>query len=77
MYKIEIWIKSNLPFIIFSGRSYSTLHSSFLNFKEAYCRTAGGVTLRQPIGDDEDGLRGFEVVDADGYVLFFGRPNET
>jgi len=24
--------------------------------------------------DDDDGLRGFEVQDADGYVLFFGRP---
>jgi catechol 2,3-dioxygenase-like lactoylglutathione lyase family enzyme len=30
----------------------------------------------QPIKDDgDDGLRGFEVQDADGYVLFFGRPN--
>lgn len=26
------------------------------------------------IRDDDDGLRGFEVKDADGYVLFFGRP---
>jgi catechol 2,3-dioxygenase-like lactoylglutathione lyase family enzyme len=33
-----------------------------------------GVTFRQPIWDDSDGLRGFEVTDADGYVLFFGRP---
>ncbi|MDJ0788045.1 MAG: VOC family protein [Myxococcota bacterium] len=24
----------------------------------------------------DDGLRGFEVADADGYVLFFGRPSE-
>ena len=24
--------------------------------------------------DGDDGLRGFEVEDADGYVLFFGRP---
>jgi len=24
--------------------------------------------------DDDDGLRGFEVQDADGYVLLFGRP---
>ena len=24
--------------------------------------------------DDDDGLRGFELQDADGYVLFFGRP---
>jgi catechol 2,3-dioxygenase-like lactoylglutathione lyase family enzyme len=33
-----------------------------------------GVEFRQPILDDGDGLRGFEVADADGYVLFFGRP---
>ena len=33
-----------------------------------------GATFRQPIRDDDDGLRGFEVIDADGYVLFFGRP---
>jgi uncharacterized glyoxalase superfamily protein PhnB len=33
-----------------------------------------GITFRQPIRDDDDGLRGFEVADADGYVLFFGRP---
>jgi catechol 2,3-dioxygenase-like lactoylglutathione lyase family enzyme len=34
-----------------------------------------GVTFRQPLRDDNDNLRGFEVADADGYVLFFGRPN--
>ena len=34
------------------------------------------VTFRQPIQDDDDGLRGFEVTDADGYVLFFGRPRQ-
>ena len=28
----------------------------------------------RPLGDDDDGLRGFELQDADGYVLFFGRP---
>ncbi len=33
-----------------------------------------GVAFHQPIKDDGDGLRGFEVADADGYVLFFGRP---
>lgn len=27
-----------------------------------------------PLQDTEDGLRGFELKDADGYVLFFGRP---
>jgi catechol 2,3-dioxygenase-like lactoylglutathione lyase family enzyme len=33
-----------------------------------------GLVFRQSIGDDPDGLRGFELADADGYVLFFGRP---
>jgi len=33
-----------------------------------------GVAFRQPIQDDNDGLHGFEVTDADGYILFFGRP---
>ena len=32
------------------------------------------VALRQPLGDTDDGLRGFEVEDPDGYVFFFGRP---
>ncbi|MFN8058701.1 MAG: hypothetical protein U0Q12_06000 [Vicinamibacterales bacterium] len=32
------------------------------------------VEFRQPLRDDEDGLRGFELRDADGYVLYFGRP---
>lgn len=32
------------------------------------------VELSQPLRDDEDGLRGFELRDVDGYVLFFGRP---
>jgi hypothetical protein len=32
------------------------------------------VAFHQPILDDSDGLRGFEIADADGYILFFGRP---
>jgi len=32
------------------------------------------VEFFQPLKDDDDGLRGFETKDADGYVLFFGRP---
>ena len=32
------------------------------------------VEFAQPLKDDDDGLRGFELKDADGYVLFFGRP---
>jgi len=31
------------------------------------------VKFFEPLTDTEDGLRGFEVQDADGYVLFFGR----
>jgi catechol 2,3-dioxygenase-like lactoylglutathione lyase family enzyme len=34
-----------------------------------------GLKFHQPLKDDNDGLRGFEVADADDYVLFFGRPN--
>jgi catechol 2,3-dioxygenase-like lactoylglutathione lyase family enzyme len=34
-----------------------------------------GVTFYKKITNRTDGLRGFEVADADGYVLFFGRPN--
>ena len=34
-----------------------------------------GVAFRKPIHDNSDDLRGFEIEDADGYVLFFGRPN--
>ncbi len=32
------------------------------------------VELSRPLNDDDDGLRGFELKDADGYVLFFGHP---
>lgn len=36
--------------------------------------TSRGVALHEPLGNNEDGLRGFEVRDVDGYVLYFGRP---
>jgi catechol 2,3-dioxygenase-like lactoylglutathione lyase family enzyme len=36
--------------------------------------TARQVAFAQPLADTHDGLRGFEVADPDGYVLFFGRP---
>jgi catechol 2,3-dioxygenase-like lactoylglutathione lyase family enzyme len=32
------------------------------------------VNFSTPLQDTDDGLRGFEIRDADGYVLFFGRP---
>jgi len=33
-----------------------------------------GVDFSAPLKDTHDGLRGFEIRDPDGYVLFFGRP---
>ena len=36
---------------------------------------SNGVVFGKPIHDNSDDLRGFEIQDADGYVLFFGRPN--
>lgn len=33
-----------------------------------------GADFFEPLEDTGDGLRGFSVQDADGYVLFFGRP---
>ena len=36
--------------------------------------TSRGVMFSEPLKDTSDGLRGFELKDADGYVLFFGRP---
>ena len=34
------------------------------------------VEFQVPLMDNDDGLRGFEVSDADGYILYFGRPNK-
>ena len=36
--------------------------------------TSRGVVFSVPLQDTHEGLRGFELKDADGYVLFFGRP---
>ena len=33
-----------------------------------------GVTFSVPLKDTDDGLRGFELEDVNGYVLFLGRP---
>lgn len=35
---------------------------------------SNGVTLHTPVSDTDDGLRGCELRDPDGYVLFFGHP---
>lgn len=36
--------------------------------------TSRNVEFFTPIMDNDDGLRGFEVKDADGYLLYFGSP---
>lgn len=36
--------------------------------------TSRGVALHQPVEVNSDQLRGFEIKDVDGYVLYFGRP---
>jgi catechol 2,3-dioxygenase-like lactoylglutathione lyase family enzyme len=54
---------------------------------DAYCYTpdpdalaaefAGrGAPFSNPLKDTTDGLRGFEITDPDGYVVFFGRPRQ-
>ena len=37
---------------------------------------AAGAPFSMPLKDTSDGLRGFEVTDPDGYVLFFGHPKD-
>ncbi|MFZ0395015.1 MAG: VOC family protein [Terracidiphilus sp.] len=34
-----------------------------------------GLAFDKPLGNTSENLRGFDVRDPDGYVLFFGRPN--
>jgi hypothetical protein len=38
--------------------------------------TSRQVKFSVPLTDTHDELRGFEIKDADGYVLFFGRPKQ-
>src|SRR5918996_1589077 len=51
--------------ITFQGPDPDALAAEFLS------RNVG---FSVPLKDTDDGLRGFELKDADGYVLFFGRP---
>ena len=34
-----------------------------------------GVKFFRPLQDNSDNLRGFEIEDPNGYILYFGRPN--
>lgn len=36
-----------------------------------------GVAFSEPLKDTHDGLRGFEIEDVNGYVLFLGRPRAS
>jgi catechol 2,3-dioxygenase-like lactoylglutathione lyase family enzyme len=36
-----------------------------------------GAAFSAPLKDTNDGLRGFEICDPDGYTLFFGRPRNA
>ena len=36
---------------------------------------SGGVEFKMPLCDNTDNLRGFEIRDINGYILYFGRPN--
>ena len=36
--------------------------------------SSAGVPFNHPLLNNGDGLRGFEVIDPNGYILFFGRP---
>ena len=38
---------------------------------------ARGMTFSVPLKDTDEGLRGFEVADPDGYVIFFGCPKDV
>lgn len=42
-------------------------------YKEFASRDVG---FKTPLGDNSDNLRGFEVRDINGYIIYFGRPNE-
>ncbi len=50
------------------------LAAEFAERFSAHRVAAGGSAFSVPLKDTSDGLRGFEIADPDGYVLFFGRP---
>ena len=51
--------------------AYVSVEDPAVLFKEYQ---SAGVEFRQPLMVNGDNLLGFELADADGYVLFFGRP---
>ena len=61
-----------------STRDASARWDAYLNVPDPDALAAEfasrGVAFAVPLKDTHDGLRGFEIEDPDGYVLFFGRP---
>jgi len=55
-----------------SWDAYISTKEPDLLYEEYYSK---GVSFIKAIQNNSDNLRGFEIEDADGYVLFFGRPN--
>ena len=51
---------------------------AFVSVEQPYSLAAefaeANIAFHQALKNTDDGLRGFEVRDNDGYVLFFGRP---
>ena len=73
------------PFFAIVGRDTAQPHTSSLHALDAFVYVEDpdtlaaefsdrGVDFSAPLKDTHDGLRGFEIHDPDGYVLFFGRP---
>jgi len=76
----QIFIKSekNLPPLPNSKRHRHMRWDAFVYVEDPDGLAAefagNGAAFSVPLKDTSDGLRGFEISDPDGYVLFFGRP---
>ena len=79
----QIFIKSekNLPPLPNSKRHRHMRWDAFVYVEDpdglAVEFAGNGAAFSVPLKDTSDGLRGFEISDPDGYVLFFGRPRQT
>jgi catechol 2,3-dioxygenase-like lactoylglutathione lyase family enzyme len=69
---------AGVPPVPNAGRHEFTAWDGFVYVEEPDALAAefeaDGVPFHVPLRNRDDGLRGFEIRDPDGYVLFFGRP---
>ena len=63
-------VKSSLAFY----RDHLGFEVAYLGPDNSYYAIVKRDSFREPLGINSDNLRGFEIMDADGYVLYFGRP---